>query len=118
MFFTGMCLTGNEALQSQGGAPVQGFTGAGAALYNGTQGFVMMIPCYAYFGGSNNVKYFGYISEWDVTYTHWTQWMVPMRCVIDITFTMLPPPTPTTSTTTVYPTPTGAAPKPLLGLAP
>ena len=77
----------------------------------------MMVPAYLYLGQRNtNLNYYGYISEWDVTYTHWTQWMVPMRCVIDISFTMLPPPPPKTKSTTgstgagFAPTPSGVAP--------
>lgn len=58
----------------------------------GHQGILQMVPAWAFFGGQNNLHYYGYISEWDVTYTHWTQYMVPMRCAVDITFTMLPPP--------------------------
>lgn len=59
----------------------------------GHQGIIQLIPSYVYFGDKNNLWYYGYISEWDVTITHWTQFMVPMRCVINITFTMLPTPT-------------------------
>ena len=63
----------------------------------GWQGIIQMIPSYVYFGGSNSAStslwYYGYISEWDVTVTHWSQYMVPMRCVINVTLTMLPPPT-------------------------
>lgn len=58
----------------------------------GHQGIMQLIPSYVYFGDANNLWYYGYISEWDVTVTHWTQYMVPMRCVMDVTFTMLPPP--------------------------
>lgn len=69
----------------------------------GWQGIMQLIPSYVYFGGSgsalNSLWYYGYISEWDVTITHWTQYMVPMRCVINITFTMLPPPTSSGSNT-------------------
>lgn len=55
---------------------------------------MQMIPSYAYFGGggNNTTRYYGYINEWDVTITHWTHNMVPMRCVIDISWSMLPKP--------------------------
>lgn len=62
----------------------------------GHQGIIQLIPSYVYFGGNsanNSLWYYGYVSEWDVTVTHWTQYMVPMRCVINVTFTMLPPAT-------------------------
>lgn len=59
----------------------------------GYQGIMQLIPSYVYFGDANNLWYYGYVSEWDVTVTHWTQNMVPSRCVMNITFTMLPPPT-------------------------
>lgn len=59
--------------------------------FTGRQGIIQMIPSYAFFGGPNNLTYYGYISEWNAQITHWTEFMVPMRCVIDISFTMLPP---------------------------
>jgi hypothetical protein len=58
----------------------------------GYQGIMQLIPSWVYFSDANNLWFHGYVSEWDVTVTHWTQYMVPMRCVIDVTFTMLPPP--------------------------
>lgn len=67
-----------------------------ATTITGHQGIIQLIPSYVYFGGNsavNSLWYYGYISEWDVTVTHWTQYMVPMRCVINVTFTMLPPAT-------------------------
>jgi hypothetical protein len=38
------------------------------------------------------MAFYGFISEWSVEYTHWTQNMVPIRCVISVSFTMLPNP--------------------------
>jgi len=63
----------------------------------GHQGILQLIPSYVYFGDTNNLWFYGYISAWDFTVTHWNQYMVPMRCVIDVTFTMLPTPTGPTS---------------------
>jgi hypothetical protein len=110
-FFTGMMLTA-----TQGGGNTSA-TGVTVGNFAGSQGFQMMVPAYVYFGGGiqSNIRYYGYISEWDVTFTHWTQWMVPMRAVIDISFTMLPPPPRKTSTTGSTgagwaPTPSGIAP--------
>ncbi len=34
--------------------------------------------------------YYGFISDWSVQVTQWTQFMIPMRCVINIDFTLLP----------------------------
>jgi hypothetical protein len=116
-FFTGMMLNAGQA-QGQNGVTSGVQTPSGGKVnFAGSQGFMMMVPCYVYFGGGtqSNINYYGYVSEWDVTFTHWTQWMVPMRCVIDISFTMLPPPQKTTSTTGstgagFAPTPSGVAP--------
>jgi hypothetical protein len=62
-FFTGMMLT---ATQGSGNAP----SGVAVGNFAGSQGFMMMVPCYVYFGGGtqSNINYYGYISEWDVTY--------------------------------------------------
>lgn len=86
--FTGMFMafsTGNT-----------GSTTPAPTALTGWQGIMQLIPSWVYFGGSNSASnslwYYGYVSEWDVTVTHWTQYMIPMRCVINITFTMLPPP--------------------------
>lgn len=91
------------------------FTGMFASFYSGTtatqqanaggaiasslfnqQGIMMPVYSYVWFG-SNTLSYYGYVSEWDVTITHWTQYMIPMRCVINVDFTMLPLPTSTPS---------------------
>lgn len=55
-------------------------------------GIMMQWPGWAFFG-NNNVKqglmFYGYISEWSVQYTHWTQYNVPMRAVVSVNWTML-----------------------------
>jgi hypothetical protein len=57
----------------------------------GRQGILQLIPSYVYFGASKqSLGYYGYITEWDYQITHWTQYMVPMRAVVDITWNMLP----------------------------
>lgn len=64
----------------------------------GYQGIIQLIPSYVFFGNKSSTSalwFYGYVSEWDVTVTHWNQFMIPMRCVINITFTMMPTP-PTT----------------------
>lgn len=90
-FFTGMMLQGGAA--AGGNGIIENVTSGGKSVsFKANQGFMMMVPCWAFFGNQHNINYYGYISEWDVTYTHFTQFMVPMRCVLDITFNMLPPP--------------------------
>ena len=118
-FFTGMMLTGGQAAAISQNDIITGSANGSTFNYKASQGFMMMVPCYVYFGGNSNqtLRYYGYISEWDVTVTHFTQYMVPMRCVIDITFTMLPPPAPNSAGSgsySAYPTPSGQAPKPVL----
>lgn len=77
-----------------------------AALSQG--GMMMMVRAYVFFGNpvmqaagtatgnfnavNNQLAFFGYISNWSVQYTHFTANMVPIRCVISVTFTMLPSP--------------------------
>lgn len=86
--FTGMFVAYSSG-NSNSTAPTSG-------ALTGWQGIMQMIPAWVYFGGGSSsatsLWYYGYVSEWDVTVTHWTQYMIPQRCVINITFTMLPPP--------------------------
>jgi hypothetical protein len=85
--------TGMFVAYSSGNAQT---TSPASGTLTGWQGIMQMIPGWVYFGGggssTTSLWYYGYVSEWDVTITHWTQYMVPQRCVINITFTMLPPP--------------------------
>lgn len=55
------------------------------------QGNMTMTPVDLYFGykATGALKYFGYISQFDVTYTHFTQKMIPQRCAINIGFTLM-----------------------------
>lgn len=65
-----------------------------------SQGIMQLVPSYFYFGNAslaNNVAYYGYITEWSVQYTDWTQYNVPYRCVVAIYVTMLPPPSQSTA---------------------
>jgi len=84
-------------------------------------GIMMQWPAWAFFGNnnvSNGLMYYGYINEWSVQYTHWTQFNVPMRCVVNVNWTMLsmpttqPPSLPGGQTPGggVLPTPDGSAP--------
>lgn len=87
------------------------FTGMLSNLASGTSkiktptvnkgGVMMNIFSWVYFGQNvganatrmaqeNRLGYYGFINEWDVTYTAFTQNMVPYRATIDISFQMLP----------------------------
>lgn len=65
----------------------------GAKSYNlVVQGPMLFSPCDLYFGyGSpGGLHYYGYVSSLNITYTHFSQQMVPMRCAMDIGFTVYP----------------------------
>lgn len=106
MQFTGLLASLSESDQASilGGAATSSGVSAG--------GIMMMVPCWAFFSNSFNqatvklvadgstsyaavnaeMSYYGFINEWSVNYTHWTTSMVPIRCTIDVSFTMLPQP--------------------------
>ncbi len=93
MQFTGMLTSYQYGTNGQGGLIAQPTTAA--QNYSQNAGIMQLVPCWAYFGASNvnsNLQYYGYINEWSVQYTHWTQYNIPMRCVISVNFTMLPMP--------------------------
>lgn len=50
------------------------------------QGTMAATPVDIYFGykSAGALKYFGYVSQFDVTYTHFSQKMVPMRCTVNV----------------------------------
>lgn len=57
-------------------------------------GFMTMNPVVVVFGRqratwSPTVEYYGYISSMSIEYAHWTQNMVPSRCAVSITLTLL-----------------------------
>jgi len=104
-----------QAAQSAGGSATAASATNGTAELVTSGGIMMMIPCYVFFGnalaqvtsGNGNVNlgamasqlnYYGFISEWTPTYTHWTTNMVPIRASISVTFTMLPQPPSSTQT--------------------
>ena len=118
MQFTGLLASLDKqqatAIQSAGGAAV-GSASSGTASAVTTGGIMMMIPSYVYFGNasqqwanngvsannkaiSQQLAFYGYISEWSVQYTHFTVNMVPIRCTVTVTFTMLPNPTASAAT--------------------
>lgn len=56
------------------------------------QGVFTMVPTWLYLGPNTGLIYYGYVSDFTVTVTHLTQWMVPIRCVIDLDFALMMPP--------------------------
>jgi hypothetical protein len=94
MRLTGMYETGQvgaNGLAALGGTDT--FSTSESASFDTSQGFMMMVPCWTYFGPANgSLAVYGYISEWDYTITHFSQYMVPMRCAIDINIQLLPAP--------------------------
>jgi hypothetical protein len=58
-----------------------------------SQGIMQLTLGYLYFSGPGTaLSFYGFINSWDVTYTHFNQNMIPMRCVADISWNLLPPP--------------------------
>lgn len=68
-------------------------TGNGVPTSNITlQGPELVCYAWVFMGPPSGVNYYGYVTDWNVEYTHFTQYMVPMRCVINVDFQLLPPP--------------------------
>jgi hypothetical protein len=75
------------ANQSNAGAQ-NGNASAGASI----QGIMNFIPTWVYFGPPSGVYYYGFITDFAVQFTQFTQYMVPMRAVVNVDMTLLPPP--------------------------
>lgn len=58
------------------------------------QGVMTMVPTWLLLDGGTQwgLSYYGYISGFNVTVTHFTQFMVPMRGIIDMDFALMMPP--------------------------
>jgi hypothetical protein len=96
--FTGM-LTNYSYGTNGAGSTITAPTTA-AQNYALNKGIMQLVPCWMYFGNSsttNNLSFYGYINEWTPQFTHWTQHNIPMRMVIDVNVTLLPPPSQTTA---------------------
>jgi hypothetical protein len=69
-------------------------TGGAQASANVTvqAGPMSVQPVHLFFGATNqwSLSYYGFITGFDVTWTHFTSAMVPQRCGIDIQFNILP----------------------------
>lgn len=125
--FCGMYV-GVKAGAIPGGAAAAGIGTATGTAGGLSQGLMGMVLGYVFFAAKGQgLSYYGYCDSWEVTYTHFTQEMIPMRCSVSVSFTLLPPPVQqssangninTTSTSAssggIFPTPTGNAPAPLL----
>lgn len=72
----------------------QAYSDAQGNPYTGNlTGPMQQVPAWCYFGNTgsgNNLAYFGYLSELDIQYTHFTQDLTPMRCTVAVSFTLLP----------------------------
>lgn len=90
--FTGMNVGYSAGTSAASNISLGSGKSGGATTLSGHQGILQLVPSWVYFGNQSNLHYYGYVSSWDVTYTHWTQYMVPMRAAVDITFNLLPPP--------------------------
>lgn len=94
--FTGMYVNAKDQAQANGGGS-----------FTVSQGIMGQIPSYVFFSGvvSHGLIYYGFIDSWDVTYTHFTNKMVPVRCSVDVSFTLLPPPSQTNNKPGTIPPP-------------
>lgn len=70
-------------------APKPNGNTTGFAL-SGATDIMRNVRCFVNIGGINSLSYYGFIESWDVTYTHWTQYMIPMRCVINMSLRLMP----------------------------
>jgi hypothetical protein len=112
MQFTGVLASGSAGSYASNSTVTanQGTTTANNGQNVNQAGIMMMVPCWVFFGNAFNqtntqtafggqpnfeavgtqMAFYGFISEWSVQYTHWTANMVPIRCVISVSFTMMP----------------------------
>jgi hypothetical protein len=56
------------------------------------QGVCTMIPTWLYLGPDTGLVYYGYVSDFTVTVTDWTQFMIPRRAVLNFDFALMMPP--------------------------
>lgn len=58
-------------------------------------GPMQMNTCFFYFGGQKSLSYYGMIQSLQITYTHWSIEMVPVRCAITVNAQLLATDAPT-----------------------
>lgn len=90
--FTGMTVGYQSTQASNASTSAKPTSAQSFASFTNYTNVLQLIPSYVTFGNKYNLQFYGYVTEWDFQVTHWTQFMVPMRCVININWTMLPPP--------------------------
>lgn len=80
----------------QGQRVTQNWTDANGNTQTSTLlGMMMQVPAWLHFGGQGNagsLSYYGYISGLEISYTHFSMSMIPMRCAVGVAFTLLPSP--------------------------
>lgn len=59
-------------------------------LSNGPMQPMAAIPSTVYFGGSNSLQFRGYIGSLSISWIRFSQLMVPMSCVVSVTYQLLP----------------------------
>lgn len=74
--------------QGDGGGTAAASAFSQGKFQSGAVGPMLYVPVFAVFG--NFLDYYGVIQEMDIQYTHWTQFMVPSRCQVNISMTLLP----------------------------
>lgn len=63
----------------------------GLGYESGDNAPIQFSPMWVYFGQTGEVqKYYGYITNWSFQITHWTQEMLPVRCVISVSMSLTP----------------------------
>mgnify|MGYP001116933337 FL=1 len=81
---TGMFSTVNVSTERQSDGTTTTFTGQGT-------GVPMFVPMRFYFGSNiGSLRFYGNIQNFSVQYTHWTNFMTPTRCAVDITAALIP----------------------------
>jgi hypothetical protein len=90
---TGMFAVENTGIGNATASPQSNNAPGGAATGEvlKPQNPTLLWPTWVYFGATPaGAYYYGYVTDWQVQITQWTQYMVPMRCVINVDFTLLP----------------------------
>lgn len=74
--------------EASGDDGAQGLTTRGTKVNVTPVSPMVYTPVRVFFGGP--LKYYGVITSLGITYSHWTQNMIPSRCSADITLSLLP----------------------------
>ncbi|MFD4858435.1 hypothetical protein [Streptomyces atratus] len=63
--------------------------GLTSLISNSNPGPMPLTPVTVYFGGVDSLSYHGYISSIELDWTHFSQMMVPMRCVVAVSMNLM-----------------------------